>query len=94
MATRFGPRRLAGAALAVPALALLGWLVLAVTRPALAADSTIPPLVAGQHVYDNGHVLSAHSAQTAEKLAAAIEAAGSRSTPRPTTPTFRARPTW
>ena len=52
-------------ATAVAALAFLG-LGLTGTKPALAADSTIPPYVAGQHIYGAGTGLSKAGAARAE----------------------------
>ena len=64
--------------LAAFGLLLLGFLAigLAGARPAIGADPTIAPPVAGQSVYDKGGVLSTHSKATAQALAAHIEAAG------------------
>jgi hypothetical protein len=78
MAVRLALRQPAAALLAVLGLPLACALALGLAgaQPARAADSTIPPFASGQHVYDYGHVLSAHSAQVAEKLATSIEAAG------------------
>ena len=65
-----------------PLLAALGFGLVAIvaglgaTGSALAAASTIPPLVAGQHVYDYGNVLTAGEKARVETLAADIEARG------------------
>ncbi len=71
-----------GVAAGLPFLvAAAGWLALfavslAAAGPARAADATTEPFVPGRHVYDHGKILSTHSADTAETLAARIEAAG------------------
>jgi hypothetical protein len=59
-------------------LSLFGFLAvgLAGAGPAMAADPTMAPLVPGQHLYDNGKLLSATSVKTAETLASDIEAEG------------------
>ena len=65
-----------------PLLAALGFGLVAIVAclgvagSALAADPSIPPLVAGQHVYDYGNVLSAGEKARAETLASDIEAHG------------------
>jgi hypothetical protein len=64
---------LVAATLAFVALMAVG---LAAARPAQAASPTVQPFQPGRHVYDDGLVLSAHSAQTAENLAAHIESMG------------------
>jgi hypothetical protein len=64
--------------LAAIVLSLFGFLAvgLAGAGPAMAADPTMAPLVPGQHLYDNGKLLSATSVKTAETLASDIEAEG------------------
>ncbi len=72
-------RRGSAAALAVAFATLFGWLALASAPAVLAAPTSPSPgpsFVAGKHVYDDGHMLSAKSSQLAEKLAARIEGAG------------------
>jgi hypothetical protein len=44
--------------------------------PTVAPEPTMSPFVQGRHVYDNGKILSANSATTAEALAAHIETVG------------------
>jgi hypothetical protein len=76
-------RRRRGRALAKPlltaiGLSLLGFALIGISGapPAGAADPTTAPFVNGKHVYDNGDILSAQSAATAEVLAAHIQAQG------------------